>query len=1120
MTRYLTIIHNILWQRAVVKTQPAFDCILDHDVRVRSTLSISPVTRFFDLILNKSESIVSKFLIFHQIGLASIFPILWLNVKHRSSPMYNSGFKLCYMYPCSSGKAEDVRRPRNLVSFPRQVLSVLVPPLGSPNTPFSCIRTPPIAQTCQGGGSDAITDDLCTEEGRLRWKIPDDFRLLLFHWVVRKVRANLKIEIFSHQSHWFPNHGLKTNAKLSIKKDGYGNDKLQEKNISCPPMSPDKQTMGNDYAFDNPYFKDDEVDHVKQEDPEKGETGFHLDNGDITPAQNAKASNGTTGQPKKNRPFSSLPFHAVFHPSGKKQRAIDDTYISKHLERITVPLRGHDFTGLGFNICGNMRDGIFVKDVLHRGPASESGKIKAGDRIVGVTVSFGAMVYEDALTILSYASPYDVRLEIEKSPSQPLPPSPKRVGTSTSFRNSSQGRLFHPLYRSQSIMDLSQIGKDGMLSENSPAANAKHQKEATPKRSQSVEASNGGPKARPVVSLKSNDESKSLSSNKGSRKSSTSSCDSSSKVATITTTVPLPEKTQQVAPTIEEVPCTKKEVKSSRFRVEQINVKAEAPSKQVPPAKPARETVEVKQSTSDNDVQAPEKTPDPQPPKAENGEKPIQADEEPPQEPEKPTAPPRKAGTPAKRKAPAPPPVNLTKTETSAVVHRADEQPQEPVVTEPPEPASNPEPPPPPTSQVPDLVSSDASSLASRPDEEVEPSSPGRRKASSLGDLTHLEQGSNRKSSTSSAILERAVSMDLQQSMPGENLIKQKKILKAPTFEDDYDENREGDQNDTEGGRLKRWDDGLDKVLGGLTNGHGDHHVSDPHIEEVTSPKIEEHEINESKESEVDVPAPTKKLLKVDIDLDLSGSETSQNEDNQEDSNQQLTSTPVKKIIEVKNSVKDDDISLDEVPFLASSNVETTEEESSASTTTTKHTIRTNSTPLFAPVTISIPIIKPDLKHFENLPSPPTASTHPALDPAWRVSSKVSSSDDNSKSQLERISVQSLYRPIFTNKESQDNDESVPEKLVNGIDSDSSEHYSTAQEAESSADTSSTLSVTLTSPTVANNVAVKAPNSAAGFAKTLIIPGPSEVESLLSLAAEPNTPPPQLDPPPKTIENE
>ncbi|GIY97039.1 PDZ domain-containing protein [Caerostris extrusa] len=49
----------------------------------------------------------------------------------------------------------------------------------------------------------------------------------------------------------------------------YGNDKFQDKNMPCPAMSPDKQAIGNDYAFDNPYFKDDEVDHVKNDDAEK-----------------------------------------------------------------------------------------------------------------------------------------------------------------------------------------------------------------------------------------------------------------------------------------------------------------------------------------------------------------------------------------------------------------------------------------------------------------------------------------------------------------------------------------------------------------------------------------------------------------------------------------------------------------------------------------------------------------------------------------------------------------------------------------------------------------------------------------------------------------------------------
>ena len=55
-------------------------------------------------------------------------------------------------------------------------------------------------------------------------------------------------------------------------------------------------------------------------------------------------------------------------------------FSSQEPERTIVSLRGHDFTGLGFNICGNMRDGILVKDVLHRGPASESGLIKAGKK--------------------------------------------------------------------------------------------------------------------------------------------------------------------------------------------------------------------------------------------------------------------------------------------------------------------------------------------------------------------------------------------------------------------------------------------------------------------------------------------------------------------------------------------------------------------------------------------------------------------------------------------------------------------------------------------------------------------------------------------------------------------
>lgn len=44
-----------------------------------------------------------------------------------------------------------------------------------------------------------------------------------------------------------------------------------------------------------------------------------------------------------------------------------------------------------------------------------------------------------------------------------------------------------------------------------------------------------------------------------------------------------------------------------------------------------------------------------------------------------------------------------------------------------------------------------------------------------------------------------------QQSIPGENLTRHKKILRAPAFEDDYLEDRE-DLSELNGQGLKRWD--------------------------------------------------------------------------------------------------------------------------------------------------------------------------------------------------------------------------------------------------------------------------------------------------------------------------
>ena len=65
-------------------------------------------------------------------------------------------------------------------------------------------------------------------------------------------------------------------------------------------------------------------------------------------------------------------------------------------------------------------------------------------------ISFRSMVYEDALTILSYASPYEVELEVESGgpvTSKPTTLMKKSVGPSPLC-------LYHPLFRSQSIPQL------------------------------------------------------------------------------------------------------------------------------------------------------------------------------------------------------------------------------------------------------------------------------------------------------------------------------------------------------------------------------------------------------------------------------------------------------------------------------------------------------------------------------------------------------------------------------------------------------------------------------------------------------------------------------------------
>ncbi|XP_011265640.1 uncharacterized protein LOC105257003 [Camponotus floridanus] len=201
----------------------------------------------------------------------------------------------------------------------------------------------------------------------------------------------------------------------------------------------DPEIVEDAYAFDNPCFKDATPTTIGRvtERPASAVLGD-------TPAKDST---------RWSTPWTSLGLGSAIR--NDKRRTLDDSYVGPKATRVSVVgLRSRDFTGLGFNVCGNMREGIFVKDLLHRGPASESGRIHPGDRISSVKISFRNMVYEDALTILSYASPYDVELEVESggTGSKPTTLLKKSVGPSPT-------RICHPLYRSQSIPELTQAHK-------------------------------------------------------------------------------------------------------------------------------------------------------------------------------------------------------------------------------------------------------------------------------------------------------------------------------------------------------------------------------------------------------------------------------------------------------------------------------------------------------------------------------------------------------------------------------------------------------------------------------------------------------------------------------------
>ncbi|PAV82162.1 hypothetical protein WR25_19254 [Diploscapter pachys] len=130
------------------------------------------------------------------------------------------------------------------------------------------------------------------------------------------------------------------------------------------------------------------------------------------------------------------------HADAGTQKAFSTEHLNEVDAKIGVQLNPDDIGGLGFNIKGNVAEGIFVKNVMPKSPAEESGNIITGDRIKSLTINFENMVYEDAVTLLSYASPYKVKLELERRLDEP---------TSDGKLEEEKYARLHPLLRSNTL---------------------------------------------------------------------------------------------------------------------------------------------------------------------------------------------------------------------------------------------------------------------------------------------------------------------------------------------------------------------------------------------------------------------------------------------------------------------------------------------------------------------------------------------------------------------------------------------------------------------------------------------------------------------------------------------
>ncbi|XP_075987941.1 uncharacterized protein LOC142984307 [Anticarsia gemmatalis] len=195
-------------------------------------------------------------------------------------------------------------------------------------------------------------------------------------------------------------------------------------------FSTDPESVKDEFAFDNPGFRQEERLAWQHEAPTLPLTG-------------------------KMQPGLHVEFT-------KPEHSKDDSHLQRGRVR-RVKLWARDFTGLGFRCGGGARDGVHVHSVLRSGPAA-AAKLQPGDKIKSIKIEFTGTPLEDAVGILSLASPYPVELELVEG-----------------GRTSGAGRaVHHPLLkRAGSTSDVNTLEKEAKLLHPPKSPNTSHSNNST-----------------------------------------------------------------------------------------------------------------------------------------------------------------------------------------------------------------------------------------------------------------------------------------------------------------------------------------------------------------------------------------------------------------------------------------------------------------------------------------------------------------------------------------------------------------------------------------------------------------------------------------------------------------